>query len=109
MPASRLASTAHDKVWGSKQTEPWYKNSEGRQIGEIWFAASVPLLVKFLFTSDNLSIQVHPEDEYAREHHNSFGKTEMWHILRAEPGAKIALGLKEPLTECELREGCETG
>jgi mannose-6-phosphate isomerase len=109
MPASRLASTAYDKVWGSKQTEPWYENSEGREIGEIWFAASVPLLVKFLFTSDNLSIQVHPEDEYARTHHNSFGKTEMWHILRAEPGAKIALGLKEPLTECELREACETG
>ena len=109
MPAARLSSTAHDKVWGSKRTDPWFRNPEGRQVGEIWFAASVPLLVKFLFTSDNLSIQVHPEDEYARKHHDCFGKTEMWHILRADPDAKIALGLREPLTETELREACETG
>ncbi len=55
----------------------------------------MPLLVKLLFTSDNLSVQVHPGDDYAREHHDSRGKTEMWHILRAEPDAKIALGVRE--------------
>jgi mannose-6-phosphate isomerase len=109
MAATRLTSTAHEKVWGSTRTEPWYENSDGRQIGEIWFAASVPLLVKFLFTSENLSIQVHPEDEYAWQHHQSFGKTEMWYILRAEPDAQIALGLKEPLTEEEFREACKSG
>ena len=107
----RLASTAHDKVWGSPETEPWYRNPERRNIGEIWFSASdsVPLLVKLLFTSDNLSVQVHPGDAYARKHHNSRGKTEMWHILRAEPESKIALGLREQVTPERLREAALTG
>lgn len=107
--ATRLASTVYNKVWGATHTEPWYENQHGRQIGEIWFAASVPLLVKFLFTSEKLSVQVHPDDEYARTHHQSPGKTEMWHVLRADPGAKVALGLREPMTENEFREACETG
>ncbi|HEY3825129.1 MAG TPA: class I mannose-6-phosphate isomerase [Bryobacteraceae bacterium] len=107
----RLTSTAHEKVWGAPETEPWARNPEGRRIGEIWFAASdeVPLLVKFLFTSDNLSVQVHPGDDYARKHHNSRGKTEMWHILRAEPGAKIALGLREQVTPDRLRAAAASG
>ncbi len=109
MAVTRLAPTVYNKVWGSTQTEPWYKNPERRQIGEIWFAASVPLLVKFLFTSEKLSVQVHPDDKYAWKEHNSCGKTEMWHVLRAEPGARVALGLREPMTETEVRESCETG
>ncbi len=48
----------------------------------------LPLLVKFLFTSGKLSVQVHPDDAYAAEHHHSRGKTEMWHVLAAEPGAQ---------------------
>jgi mannose-6-phosphate isomerase len=104
-----LASTVYNKVWGSTHTEPWYTNTDSRQIGEIWFAASVPLLVKFLFTSEKLSVQVHPDDEYARKMHHSAGKTEMWHVLRADPGAKVALGLREPMTETDFREACETG
>lgn len=108
---SRLASTAHDKIWGTPNTEPWHRNPERRDIGEIWFSASdsVPLLVKLLFTSDNLSVQVHPGDDYARKHHGSRGKTEMWHILRAEPGSKIALGLREKVTAERLREAAITG
>jgi mannose-6-phosphate isomerase len=108
---SRLATTAHDKVWGTPHTEPWYRNSERRNIGEIWFTASdtVPLLVKLLFTSDNLSVQVHPGDDYARKHHGARGKTEMWHILRAEPNAKIALGLREQVTKERLRDAARTG
>jgi len=108
----RLAATAYEKVWGSPETQPWWRNPEHRNIGEIWFAASdsVPLLVKLLFTNDNLSVQVHPDDDYAREHHEgSRGKTEMWHILRAEPDAKIALGVREKLTPEQLREAALTG
>jgi mannose-6-phosphate isomerase len=107
----KLASAAHEKVWGSPETEPWYRNSEGRKIGEIWFAASdsVPLLVKLLFTSDNLSVQVHPGDEYARKHHSSRGKTEMWHILRAQPDSRIALGLRRKVTPEHLREAAISG
>jgi mannose-6-phosphate isomerase len=107
----KLASTAHEKVWGSPETEPWYRNPEGRKIGEIWFATSdsAPLLVKLLFTSDNLSVQVHPDDAYAREHHGSRGKTEMWHILRAEPDSRIALGLRHKVTPERLREAALSG
>jgi mannose-6-phosphate isomerase len=107
----RLIGTAYDKVWGSLRTDPWYRNSESRPIGEIWFPASdaVPLLVKFLFTSDKLSVQVHPGDEWAREHHGCRGKTEMWHILRADAGAKIAIGLRERVTRERLEAASRSG
>ena len=107
----RLTPDVREKIWGTPHTEPWYRNPERRDIGEIWFPASdaVPLLVKLLFTSDKLSVQVHPDDEYARKHHGSRGKTEMWHILRAEPDAKIALGVREKLTREQLREAAVTG
>ena len=53
-----------------------------------------PLLIKFIDAQDNLSIQVHPDDEYALEKANSLGKTEMWYVIDAEPGAKLVYGLK---------------
>ncbi len=107
----KLASSPYEKVWGSPNTEPWYRNPERLNIGEIWYSASdsVPLLVKLLFTSDNLSVQVHPRDGYARKHHNSLGKTEMWHVLRAEPESKIALGLRETVTPERLKEAALSG
>lgn len=107
----RLNAVPKEKVWGSPLTEPWYQNSAGTKIGEIWFEASakVPLLLKFLFTSDNLSIQVHPDDEYARVHENSRGKTEMWHVLRAEPGARVGIGLTEETSRERLREAALSG
>jgi len=98
-------------VWGSPHTEPWYRNSERRRIGEVWFRASdeVPLLVKFLFTTGKLSVQVHPGDDYAREHANSRGKTEMWHVLRAEEGAQVALAPLERIEPERLREASVSG
>jgi len=110
--ARRLSVKVFEKVWGSPNTEPWYRNPAGRNIGEVWFEASdsTPLLVKFLFTSDNLSVQVHPGDEYARTHENgSAGKTEMWHVLRAVPGARIAVGLKQAQTASRIREAALSG
>lgn len=101
----------HEKIWGSTSLSPWYPDSSSK-IGEVWFdaPADVPLLIKFLFTTENLSVQVHPEDAYARLHHKgSNGKTEMWHILRADPGARIALGLNRKVTAMELREASITG
>ena len=100
MSIRKLVPGVLDKVWGSSATEPWLANPESRKIGEIWFSAPevMPVLVKFLFTSDRLSVQVHPDDAYARACGHERGKTEMWHILRAEPGATIALGLREAVT-----------
>src|ERR1035437_10257329 len=97
----KLTPAIYDKVWGSPLTEPWLANPERRKIGEIWFAApeAMPILVKFLFTSERLSVQVHPDDVYARSHGNSCGKTEMWHILRADPDATAALGPREAVSK----------
>jgi mannose-6-phosphate isomerase len=79
------------------------------RIGEVWFEADLPLLVKFVFTSDRLSVQVHPGDEFAAEHENSLGKTEMWHVLRAEPGAQVAIGFREQISLEQLREDTLSG
>jgi mannose-6-phosphate isomerase len=96
---TRLTPRLVPKVWGSTHLQPWYP-SAAEKIGEVWFESEPkpPLLVKFLFTTENLSVQVHPE-----------GKTEMWHILAAEPGAKIAAGFREPITEQRLRESALSG
>lgn len=57
-------------------------------------AEGFPLLIKLIDACDKLSIQVHPDDEYAREKEGEYGKTEMWYIVDCEPGAKLVYGLK---------------
>jgi mannose-6-phosphate isomerase len=71
--------------------------------------AYFPILVKFLFTSDKLSVQVHPDDAYALAHEDGPGKTEMWYVLRADPGGAVALGLSERLTPDQLRQAALSG
>ncbi|MFZ5939787.1 MAG: type I phosphomannose isomerase catalytic subunit [Bacteroidota bacterium] len=61
------------------------------------FGIEFPLLIKFIDANDDLSIQVHPDDHMALQRHNSFGKTEMWYILDAEPGSKLFIGFNRPL------------
>ena len=51
------------------------------------FGSTFPLLIKFIDARDDLSIQVHPDDELAKKRHNSFGKTEMWYVINAAKGA----------------------
>lgn len=67
----------------------------------------IPLLIKFIDAKGNLSIQVHPDDEYARRVEHDNGKTEMWVIVDAEPGAFLYLGLKEKMTSEEFRKHIE--
>ena len=59
------------------------------------FGNQFPLLFKYLDAREDLSIQVHPNDELARKRHNSFGKTEMWYIMQADQDARIIVGFKE--------------
>jgi mannose-6-phosphate isomerase len=61
-----------------------------------------PLLVKFLFPHDKLSVQVHPDDECARRLGQPCGKTECWYVLDAQPGARIGLGLKSGTTRAQF-------
>lgn len=65
-------------------------------------ASRFPLLVKVLFPQDRLSVQVHPDDEAAAQAGQPCGKTECWYVLRADPGARIALGLKPGTTKAEV-------
>jgi mannose-6-phosphate isomerase len=68
-----------------------------------------PLLLKLLFTSERLSVQVHPDDRYAREHHGSLGKTEAWHVLEAAPGAVVGLGFTRALSREEAMAAAVSG
>ena len=66
-----------------------------------------PLLIKFLFPGDKLSVQVHPDDEQAHKIGSPCGKTECWYVLRAEPGAQVALGLKAGTNLEQFRQAIE--
>lgn len=98
------------KPWGLTDLHPWSDiDGSGDAIGELWFDRSdkdapVPaLLLKLLFTSEPLSIQVHPNDEIARIMGLPSGKTEAWYILSATPAAQVAVGLKRHLSPQALR------
>lgn len=110
MPIEQADAHIVCKPWGSCDLAPWVKTSGREPIGEIWFEsgdaarqADLKLLLKLLFTKEALSIQVHPDDEFAQSIGLNNGKTEAWYILSAEPGAQVAVGLKERLTRRELR------
>ncbi len=110
-PASlrQLKPERHYRIWGSTRLEPWFPDTS-EKIGEIWFPEpESPVLVKFLFATENLSVQVHPDDALAQQKGHPRGKTEMWHILKTEPGAKIALGFNAPVTSQQVREAALDG
>ncbi len=63
------------------------------------FGNEFPLLIKFIDANDDLSIQVHPDDELGKKRHNSFGKTEMWYVLQADPGSTLISGFNRQVDE----------
>lgn len=80
---------------------------KGKLIGEkVYnrFGNKFPLLIKFIDANDDLSIQVHPDDELALKRHNSFGKTEMWYVVDAEKGATLISGFNKPTSKEEYLE-----
>ncbi|HRA74189.1 MAG TPA: mannose-6-phosphate isomerase, partial [Flavobacterium sp.] len=68
------------------------------------FGKQFPLLFKYLDAREDLSIQVHPNDELAKKRHNSFGKTEMWYVLQADTNSKLIVGFKEDSNAAEYLE-----
>jgi len=78
--------------------ESYQQELVGKRVYER-FGNEFPLLVKFIDANDDLSIQVHPDDELARERHNSFGKTEMWYIIQADEGSSLITGFNQPLNQ----------
>lgn len=109
-----LKPSFHETVWGVTNLAPWFA-SPGGKVGEVWFegkdeVGALPILVKFIFTSDRLSVQVHPDDAYAQRREGaSGGKTEMWYVLRAAPGAMLAAGFREPITRERARRAALSG
>lgn len=73
------------------------------------YGQSFPLLFKLIDANDNLSIQVHPGDEIAAERHDSFGKTEMWYVVDAEPGASLIIGFKNDCDRDTYLDALEAG
>jgi mannose-6-phosphate isomerase len=100
-----------EKPWGRTDLPQSFESSSDKRIGEVWFtgAGEQPLLVKYLFTDERLSIQVHPDDEQARARGLLMGKSECWYIIDSEPGATLGLGLKAELSSDELREAVIDG
>lgn len=117
-----LGPSIHRKIWGGHKLAKLKHIKEENEvlpIGETWEISTrsdgaskisggmeisklfqnLTYLVKFIDTNDDLSVQVHPNDEYAKIHENSLGKTECWLITHAELGAGIYLGLKEGVTK----------
>jgi mannose-6-phosphate isomerase len=109
MTATLLATKRVEKPWGRHSLWPGFLDPApgGDPVGEVWFqtphAAEPDLLIKYLFTSQKLSVQVHPDDAAAQAAGYPRGKDEAWVILAAEPGATIALGTKAPMTKDQLR------
>ena len=68
-----------------------------------------PVLIKFIDSASNLSVQVHPSDRYALEHEHQYGKTEMWHILEAEKGAGLYIGFKRDVSKEEVSKALYDG
>jgi mannose-6-phosphate isomerase len=104
------------KPWGSSDLRPWSSvDGSGDAVGELWFerggkdAPTPSLLLKLLFTSEPLSIQVHPDDTFARAIGLLNGKSEAWYILSAKPGAKIGVGLTHRITPQELHASIRNG
>src|SRR5258707_2321083 len=98
------------KPWGVTDLHPWSGiDGSDDAIGELWFQridqnAPIPaLLLKLLFTSEPLSIQVHPDDAFARSIGLQNGKTEAWYILSATPDSRLAVGLIRHLAPQEFR------
>jgi mannose-6-phosphate isomerase len=107
---------AHAKPWGVSDLRPWSSATRlGSKIGELSYerpandVSTSALLLKLLFTSQALSIQVHPNDTYAATLGLSNGKTEAWYVLSAAPGAKVALGLNSELNAQQLRAAVDDG
>lgn len=104
----KLQTRSVEKPWGRGQLPPPFGATGGEKIGEIWFeppAALEALLVKYIFTSEALSVQVHPSDAQRPGH----GKEECWLVIAAEPGAKLGIGFEHAIGPEAMRAAALDG
>lgn len=108
-----LPTVAVEKPWGRDQLPAPFDKQAGKRIGEIWFEppTEMPdLLVKYIFTSEKLSVQVHPSDEQTLATGlGKQGKEECWLVIDAEPGAKLGIGFGDEIDVATLRMAANDG
>ena len=109
----RLETKVVDKPWGRTGLPARFGVDESRKIGEIWFVPpagrELDVMAKYLFTSERLSIQVHPDDATARERGYPRGKDECWLVLDAAEDAELGIGTVRPVPADELVEAARDG
>ena len=105
----QLARHLVEKPWGRVDLPPEFGDTHGARIGEIWFAPNGPLLIKYIFTGERLSVQVHPSDAEARARGLPHGKNECWYIVDADPGATIGMGVRTGVSSEALRAAALDG
>ena len=106
----KLATTLSPRPWGVDRLPVPFVSPPGERIGEVWFTPPAELdalLVKYLFTSEALSVQVHPSDAQAPA--GSRGKEECWYVTAAQPGARLAIGFIRKLSKDELHAAARDG
>lgn len=113
MTCHRLTPHMVEKPWGRTDIPAHYGAAPGQRIGEVWFTGPdslpQPLLVKYLFTSERLSIQVHPDDQQARNQGLTGGKSECWYVLDTQGDARLGIGLRQPVDPDTLRAAALDG
>ncbi|MBA4771654.1 MAG: class I mannose-6-phosphate isomerase [Sphingomonas sp.] len=113
MAAQILATKRVEKPWGRHSLWPGFADPavDAAPVGEIWFDGGddADLLIKYLFTSEKLSVQNHPSDAEAHRRGLPRGKDECWLILAAEPESTIAIGPRKPVSAEQLRAAALDG
>ena len=109
----KLATRIVHKPWGRTQLPPAFAVPHGESVGEIWFedpaGDDAPLMIKYLFTSERLSVQVHPDDSQAQQRGFTRGKEECWLVLDAGPAGEVGVGLKRDATVETLHAAALSG
>lgn len=109
----RLDTFFVEKVWGVESLPPLFPEAEGKRIGEIWFdpPAELPdLLVKYIFTSQKLSVQCHPSDtQTTKAGTGKHGKEECWLVIAAEEGAQVGIGFTQNIDSDTIRAAAIDG
>lgn len=101
-------SVVRDGEYKGKKLSEYINENPERVLGDRAEAFDFfPILIKFIDAKDNLSVQVHPDDEYSLKHNGEYGKTEMWYILDCDEGAELYYGFKRKITKEEFRKRIE--
>lgn len=109
----KLATRIVDKPWGKRGIDPRFAVEPDRQVGEIWFepppGQELDVMAKYLFTTERLSIQVHPDDKTARTRGYPRGKDECWIVLDVAEDAELGIGTVREFSADEVMSAARDG